>query len=76
MKTFYNANALQNHKNIQHDEEVQGSDGDHQPPSATLNVQVRLHRFIKQLKMDFWYELFLSDWFQGVGGVPYMLERS
>lgn len=27
-KTFYNANALQNHKNLQHDKEDSSSDGE------------------------------------------------
>ncbi|XP_075991334.1 uncharacterized protein LOC142986664 [Anticarsia gemmatalis] len=39
MKTFYNANALQNHKNTQHDGDITGSEGEHQPTPSTQNSQ-------------------------------------
>ncbi|CAH0578288.1 unnamed protein product [Chrysodeixis includens] len=39
MKTFYNKKALQNHKNLQHDDEATGSDEEYQPKRVVQNDQ-------------------------------------
>ncbi|CAG4962546.1 unnamed protein product [Parnassius apollo] len=38
-KTFYNANALQNHKNLQHKVDVSGSEADKTLPHYTVAIR-------------------------------------